>query len=236
LKEVAIITSGQHHILEDIFDRFGLGVSQTGDQGFLFLRHGFEYYDDAWLRTLMSQCLFKLRRETGLKPEFEQLILLLETFLYRKRQNLLSMWKREPDYCKTIDEVVASITCTGTNTKEDIRKKIRKILSPKTEVPTLEQELFRPIREELEKHNIVLVARVMKPKVPAPLSILVAGSPEDCREQSSYLRLLAENESAPTIFISFVGQDLKSEENEEVRRVCRMTVVKHLTSYAREWG
>lgn len=222
-----IATAGRPDPLIDIFDKFGLWVSSPTPDGPHFLgRGGFEFYDDAWLRTLMMQCLLTIRSAGQPTSEDRRdLALLLETLLFRQTQNIVTMWKRESDYLRTVLELKKK-------TKKG-QDKIQKILSPKAMTTRLHDEFLGPVKDKLKKHGITLVHRILKPKVPdqtsGALMVFCDGKPTECEKVSNYLKSLSEQESAPTIFIAFVAKNLKVDRH--LSNKCRKIVTQQLEHF-----
>lgn len=224
--------------LEGVLEEFGLWTKKPNSDGFYFLSLGFEYYDDAWLRTLMARCLIKLKAEEQRTAPQEMMVVLLETFLYRQTRNVFSMWKREADYDRTIDEILRDIN-DPTLTKENIRS----YLAVDCKTWELDTVLFKPVQTKLAKKNVFTISRVLTPKVPSVLQddcgghsvleVLVDGKPKDFRDVSSYLRSLSEKQNRPTVFIAFVGRDLKEEKNEELLEECKNCVKEELRNFVR---
>lgn len=256
LEEAGKTTIGQRGGLDDLIDQFGLWVREPskvdGNDGFHFLgRGGFEFYDDAWLRTLMSQCLLHLRSTSNLTNGLKEISLLLETFLYRKTDNIVSMWKRETDYLSTLKNVLDLLredeSFPWGHQEEFVLDTVQTVLSPRAETPPLLDLVIKPIKEELSGLGVIFVYRIMKPKVPSirkvrngsgssssVLRVLVNGKPEDCCAASSYLSLLAGANHSPTIFFAFIKEGLKAADMEGDREKCREIVRRHLANYAKD--
>lgn len=246
LSETASGTSGNQSPLGEIINQFGFWISAPDKKRkeiFHFLGRGFQYYDDAWLRTLMSQCLLKLEGEKEPLPErLKNLPLLLEIFLYRQTQHVSSLWKRESDYHATIETLFNELTIESGYSAVS-REDIRGVLSPTLETTLMTNLLIKPLRKELKEQGVVLLYRLMKPKLPhkmrrgvvrhdaSRISVLVAKELKDCCEVSSYLRSLTTALDCPTIYFGFVTQNLKS--NTVLNKKCAEIVMQHLKSYVK---
>lgn len=221
--------------LDELLDDFGLWTARANEQGFHFLSRGFEHYDDAWLRTLMSQCLLILKSNDSLPQTLKSMVVLLETFLYRQTRNVVSMWKREADYNKTCDEIYSEL-CDRYHGKAMCLDDIHALFSVGAETVKLYDTLFAPIKQELLQENVVMVYRVMNPKVPEmlqdedrELKVLVGENPQSFRRVSSYLVSLSKKKPSPSIFIAFVANNLK--DTPDLAEKCKKTVIKHLIHY-----
>ena len=215
----------------ELLDKFGFWDRRPRAGNYHFLdKGGFERYDDAWLRTLMSECLVELKAlkvEGRTTAELEQVEILLDTFLYRKTENIVSMWKREADYQHTIDDlysalmkvdeyiVIRELETNAYELYERIKKylldEIRTGLSPVTDGGPHLKEFLKNLKPDLEALGVVPIFRHLKPKVPVKdrLRVLVDETPRNIWEVSSYLKSLGTKEMAPTIFIAFVARELK---------------------------
>lgn len=243
LSEASKVANGASSPIQEIIKQFGLWDSGGQSDAYHFLARGFQYYDDAWLRTFMSQCLWELQQKKHqLSPDHIKLVLLLEIFLYRQTQHVTSFWKRESDSHSTIDwlfnELKAEPSCEAITLE-----KIESFLSPFSESPSFRNLLIKPLKEELKKDNVILVHRVMTPKLPLGppkgettdskprAQILVDGIPQECWKISSYFSALSSVKSNTTIYFGFVAQNLKT--NVELRNKCVEIVKRHLKEYVK---
>lgn len=215
----AIYPMDQDTKLSQRLHELGLWSTQTRDYRFLPTDR-FAHFDDAWLRTVMSESYFLLN-DFGdkLSAKMEILRMLLDTYLHRVSGNIYSLWKRDCDYFKEMDEI-------GT------RAKLNRVqLGEKLET-NFQQEVY-PLKNHLEEEfNTVLIFRLLRPKVLREkkdnlkqLKIVVQNDnapweTKDATQISPYLDSLGKIAAeSPRLHFSFVSESIKK--NKELIDACR---------------
>lgn len=217
---------------------------KTGD--FLLSDEYSHIYDDSWLRTLLAELLILLNSfNSEGKPRWVgSLSLLTETFLYRKSNNLYSMWKRQTD----IDDIYNKIAIKLGVTLEYIYE-----LSPlRVDKGKFEyiSDTLRDAKTRLEdEKGVILIHRDIKPKIfrvfdeknskkdsDKTLSILISDQinriwrPRKIWEVSPYIKSLEEvSNNSPNIHISLVSQNIKGDEN--LQTECIKYLIESLSKY-----
>ncbi|MEW7987997.1 MAG: hypothetical protein AB2799_19590 [Candidatus Thiodiazotropha sp.] len=178
--------SNTHPELSAIVMREGLYV-KSAEYRFLPDGHGPEY-DDAWLRTLLIACKHELKKnvkDVDLSQEDSDsdqrlliyLELLLDTFLYRKSENIYSLWKRESDYYCWVLDAVEDLWEEAPNlpllSENQQKKLIEDIIIASSEDPAVEsqfQVFVDHLRKTLSKDSIWVLSESISPKLYKPES------------------------------------------------------------------
>lgn len=203
-------------------------------------------YDDSWLRSLLAELLIMLNSfNSEEKPRWvDSLSLLTETFLYRKSNNLHSMWKRQTD----IDDIYNKISIKLGVTLEYIYE-----LSPlRIDKGKFEyiSDTLRDAKKWLEdEKGVILINRDIKPKIfrvfdeknskkdsDKSLSILIEDQenkvwrPRKIWEVSPYIKSLeAVSDNSPNIHISLVSQNIKGDK--KLQKECIEALIGSLSKY-----
>lgn len=201
--------------IRDILLRSGL-CSQIGSPVELEIlpEEGFSKYHDHWLRGVLHEVHSFLDQDKRLEARREKEVyklvkVLVETFLFRKSQNLFSIWKRESDIAEFFRK------------SPEIRKleKHPKHATPWVLTPGTQDEfectVIAPLVKFGQEKGVVVVYRFLEPKTVSrgkePL-VLLRGQLRPISEASSYLTSFnVIRESSPNIHISFVGENIKND-------------------------
>jgi hypothetical protein len=181
--------------------------------------------DDAWLRTMLAEVFRELLdRESKLESEGRDLLLLLDTFLHRRSENVISMWKKDSDYFQDLDTIFEELKIGGNK-----RKRIEERLGKPT---GWEYNALVPSVKIMLPKNVLLIDRFLKPKTSKELLILVDDRPVDLNKLSPYCNSLGATAESTCLFhFSFVGLDLKSKNRHDDEVTCRKAVMEGLKAY-----
>lgn len=206
-------------------------------------------FDDAWLRTIFSEVYILLSEKVKIKkarcPKWiEHLHLLIETFLYRKTNNLFSMWKRPTDFQITYQKIASSLK---DETIESVMDKKLFIFQKRDD--SKKESLIKHIKtakQEIESnYDTVVIHRYLEPKIyrfekhSENLKILLSDQETKSwkiayiGEASPYVKSLIETVlNTPNYHISFVGKSIK--DKPEIIENCVNIVIKNLVFYYRD--
>ncbi|MEW7986889.1 MAG: hypothetical protein AB2799_13945 [Candidatus Thiodiazotropha sp.] len=233
-----------HPQLSNVIEREGLYV-KSQENHFLPDNYGPEY-DDAWLRTLLVTCKNILHNESFEISEAEDsendhklisyLVLLLNTFLYRKTANIYSLWKRESDYycwvSEAVDNLLRNNPVKPPLNEKTKRKIVESIIITSSEDPRAEslfQKFFDDLRKKLHGQSIWVISESIEPKIYNPDShgnhVMANDVLLDSSAASPYLSSFDRIASlTPRQYIFFLGEGIKNTNPENMEnkkiRVC----------------
>lgn len=223
--------------LSDLLDGFGFWTKKPQRETFrFFARAGFEHYDDTWLRSLMAdayELLSAESRDGKQQPRHMARLLLLDTFLYRKTDNVLSLWKRDSDFQRSVSEVAGRLGLSGGPAEQ----RITETLGQAARLQALVSDVVEPLREELARDGVSVLYRYLAPKTldttevgPKSLQVLVDGTPTEIARVSPYLSSLqTAARLSPNIHFSFVAKGIKG--NKDLEDRCREATMDRLSQY-----
>lgn len=231
--------------LRRLLDAFGLWSQVPNEKTkFQFLaKAGFEHFDDAWLRALMSEARLLARHAArhsveGLtKDEAKELELLLDTFLYRNTDNLVSLWKRDSDFQHTAREVAAALAAKDGGISPDRRTLLSFLLfDHKSPEPSFVVKL----RGDLAPDGVVVIWKINRAKIvepskagPKALRVLIGRRVQLASSVSPYLgSLRSVAKRTPNIHVSFVANKLKG--NTDLVGKCRRAAIERIAEYVAE--
>lgn len=168
-----------------------------------------------------------------LPKELRMLKVLLETFLYRRVDNITSLWKRSTDFERTAQQVQSQLGVVedekGLFSFETLEK-----------WDCFARTVLKPLRSQLEQMGVVLIHRRLLPKTidtdPDTCVKLLfddIDNPKAAHSCSPYLdslRIVATN--TPQIHISFVAEDIKR--NQPLLDRCKTTTINLIVKYVRQ--
>jgi hypothetical protein len=225
LKIIADSTKDSLGLKSKLLD-YGLWRNGLAADGYLFIpKDRFNHMDDAWLRTMLAEVFRELLdRESKLESEGRDLLLLLDTFLHRRSENVISMWKKDSDYFQDLDTIFEELKIGGNK-----RKRIEERLGKPT---GWEYNALVPSVKIMLPKNVLLIDRFLKPKTSKELLILVDDRPVDLNKLSPYCNSLGATAESTCLFhFSFVGLDLKSKNRHDDEVTCRKAVMEGLKAY-----
>ena len=196
----------------------------TGDYHFM-PNARFAHLDDSWLRAMLAEAYYLLSEaESELTSENVSLLLLLDTFLHGKSQNVVSMWKRESEYLQDIDFILEELSV-----ETDKRKDIKQELGAIGGIFNYDASVA-DISKKLLSKDVMLIHRHLRPKTSKELRVLVNDEPCKLGELSPYCDSLREMAAATwLIHFSFVGEGLKRKD--QTIKQCREVVLESLRGY-----
>lgn len=168
LKEAVSPTAS---LVQDLLDCNCFWKKEAQSNGCRFLPdNDWNRLDDAWLRTLLGNVRECLGRETNLPEEHKRLFLLIETFLDRRSDNVLSIWKTDADFRQTL-RLIGGQTGTVNDRGEQILQILRRGAEAgeqdyygSTE-PPIEHYMVSPLIKQFRSKGIHLQYRYLPPKI-----------------------------------------------------------------------
>ncbi len=195
-----------------------------------------DHCDDTWLRTLFLQLLRRLKthadpsqpgtsrtrtlRPNGLLPKEDQLFLLLDTYIYRRTRNIVSVWKHQTDCLLFLEKVWG--TATDHPRDGHARLVINKSYPAFSSVLVeLAHQLLQgpPPESGIEAQSVLLIyERTPGRGCDDDTIVLVGEEPVPITRVSPYASGLAEMVArTPNVHLSIVCRDIKSHTSEALR-------------------
>jgi HD superfamily phosphohydrolase len=165
--------------------------------------------DEAWLRTLMLEILDVTGSFDGGRER--ELCLLIETFIFRRTQNLKTMWKSEIEFLRLSDNYPQLKSFQPRISHPDIRGAILEVIER---------------ANKKNKGRIITFAQFLDPKIyrrsKEPIGILDdLGKVWEASELSPYLASLEDiSARSPNLHVSFFAENLKG--NNTLEQECAM--------------
>jgi len=217
LKRLFACIDAEDELLMPVLKESGIWRDDENDQGNQFLPDDrFRTLDDAWLRTLFFRVLTTL--ENNGADRHAELHLLLETFLLRKSDNIVSMWKREYEYFADYDQANELNELFGSEAAPQWWSRDGR-------------EALEALTEKLRENQIILVHRPIVPKAFREFQVRTApGELSKATETSAHMKSFVESVSklAP-LHLSFVARDIKH--NPDTEEACRAQAIAMVKEY-----
>ncbi len=233
-------TSAEYTPILEIMDRFKFSCKKRAEEGGeqppqqRYLPDKYSHiYEDAWLRTLLTEihtCLNEAPPPLDDRHKLIEIKSLIHVFLYRQTEDISSAWKRETDFHYSYKKISSILKIDAS-----VIKRIHPFVVGDPGTKDILDACFKNLKRELKAIGVVLITsqsahKIFSFKKHKQLELLCGDSLCSAVDASPYISSLRSvAEKTPGLHVSFVSKGIKR--NEKLLEQCDELLHKNLAAY-----